>query len=255
MRIATWNVNGLRARIDYLALWLKVRQPDIVGLQELKIEDAEFPTQVFTDLGYHVVTHGQKAWNGVAVLSRAPAQVVLRGLPGQDDFGARLLRVHVAGIDFTTVYCPNGKSLDHEDYPRKLAWFEALAAYWRDAPTLDHTVICGDFNIVPAAIDSWLDDTTDDIFHTPAERARFAALAELGLVDLYRAKHPERRAYSWWDYRGGAFHRGHGLRIDLLLANSALLQRVTAVEIDRDFRKKQDGLTASDHAPVYADLT
>lgn len=254
MRIATWNVNGLRARIDYLALWLKQRQPDVVGLQELKITDDEFPTEVFTALGYHVVTHGQKAWNGVAVLSREPAEVILRGLPGQEEFGARLLRVHVGGIDFTTVYCPNGKDLGHADYPRKLEWFDALAEYWRTAPKLDHAALCGDFNIVPTAIDSWLGDVTDDIFHTPAERTRFEALLAAGLTDVFRERHPQSKAFSWWDYRGGAFHRGHGLRIDTILGTKALTERVTDVEIDRDFRKKQDGLTASDHAPVYADL-
>ncbi len=254
MRIATWNINGLRARIDFMALWLKARQPDVVGLQELKITDEEFPTEVFTNLGYHVVTHGQKAWNGVAVLSREPAAVVQTGLPGQDDFGARLLRVHVAGLDFTTVYCPNGKDVDHGDYTRKLEWFDALATYWRSNPAQDAAVLCGDFNIVPTPLDSYLGDVSDDIFHTPAERARFEAITALGLTDLYRAKYPQQRAYSWWDFRGGAFHRGNGLRIDLILATRPVVERLSDTSIDRDFRKKQEGMTASDHAPVYADL-
>ncbi len=254
MRIATWNVNGLRARLDYMMLWLDARRPDIVGLQELKITDEEFPTDAFSARGYHVVTHGQKAWNGVAVLSREPAEVVMRGLPGQAELGARLLRVSVGNIDFTTVYCPNGKDIDHDDYARKLDWFDALAAYWQSAPAADRAVLCGDFNIVPAALDSWLDDCGDHIFHSPAERARFDRLGALGWIDLYRAKHPDRRAYSWWDYRGGAFHRGQGLRIDLVLGSRALAPQVESAEIDRDFRKKQDGFTASDHAPVYVDI-
>lgn len=254
MRIATWNVNGLRARLDFVKLWLEARRPDVVGLQELKTEDSEFPFETFSELGYAAVVHGQKAWNGVAVLSREPAEVILRGLPGQEDAGARLLRVRVGGIDFTTVYCPNGKAVDHPDYAAKLAWFDALAAYWRDASAGADRVLCGDFNVVPAALDSWRGDVSDYIFHTPAERARFDALTAQGLFDLFRARHPDRQAFSWWDYRGGSFHRGQGLRIDLVLASRSVLERVERIEIDRDFRKKQQGLTASDHAPVYADL-
>ncbi|MCX7063459.1 MAG: exodeoxyribonuclease III [Proteobacteria bacterium] len=255
MRIATWNINGLRARLDFLRLWLEARKPDVLGLQELKITDAEFPTDFFTDLGYHVVTHGQKAWNGVAVVSRSPAEVLDRGLAGQEAFGARLLRVKVDGLDFTTVYCPNGKDLAHEDFPKKLAWFDSLLNYWAAQDRTAQAVLCGDFNVVPAALDSWLGgDTSDHIFHTPAERERFDALLRLGLFDLFRQRYPDRQEFSWWDYRGGAFHRRHGLRIDLLLGTAATRERVTEVEIDREFRKKQDDLTPSDHAPVFADL-
>ena len=133
MRIATWNINGLRARIDFLLLWLRERQPDVVGLQELKLTNEQFPTDVFESEGYTVAMHGQKAWNGVAVLSRKPATVTQRGLPGQEDFGSRLLTTEIEGLSFMTVYCPNGKDLDHEDYRRKLTWFDALAAMTRDA--------------------------------------------------------------------------------------------------------------------------
>jgi len=237
-----------------MRIWLEARAPDVVGLQELKITDEEFPSEFFEGLGYQTITHGQKAWNGVAVLSRQPAEVIQRGLDGQEDFGARLLEVRVNDITFTTVYCPNGKDVTHEDYPRKLEWFDALAHYWRSRAPASATVLCGDFNVVPAAIDSWLGGDETHIFHTPAERDRLRALLDLGLVDLYRARHPERQAFSWWDYRNGAFHRGHGLRIDLLLGTPAIVERLEAVEIDRDFRKKHDGLTPSDHAPVYADL-
>jgi exodeoxyribonuclease-3 len=255
MRVATWNINGLRARLDYLRLWLDARRPDVVGLQEIKITDEEFPTGFFTELGYHVACYGQKAWNGVAVLSRNPAEVLDRGLPGEDAFGSRLLRVKVDDLYFTTVYCPNGKDLGHDDFPNKLAWFDSLLRYWaaqdRNAPA----VLCGDFNVVPAEIDSWLGgDTSDQIFHTKAERDRYAALLELGLVDLYRARYPDKKAFSWWDFRGGAFHKGQGLRIDMVLATAPAAQRVKEVEIDRDFRKKLEGLTPSDHAPVFADL-
>ena len=256
MRIATWNINGLKARIDYLALWLETRRPDVVGLQELKTEDALFPHARFAELGYTAHVHGEKAWNGVAVLCRQPAEVVQRGLPGQADFGARLITVRVNGLEFTTVYCPNGKTLEHADYQRKLAWFDALARHWADRQGLDDArVICGDFNVCPDVLDTWRGEAGDgEIFCTVEERARFDALLAQGLVDLWRDRHPEERAFSWWDYRGGSFHRGHGLRIDTLLASESVRRRVENVVIDRDFRKKQGELSPSDHAPVYADL-
>ncbi len=179
-----------------------------------------------------------------------------RGLPGQEDLGARLVSARVGGLIFETVYCPNGKTLEHEDFPRKLAWFDALLGHWQaDHDPQQNLVLCGDFNIAPAAIDSWSGEAGEGrLFHTADERRRFEALLDFGLYDLFRARHPDRQAFSWWDYRGGAFHRGQGLRIDLLLGPAASADRVLEVEIDRDFRKKQQGLTASDHAPVYADL-
>lgn len=254
MRIATWNINGLRARLDFILHWLEARKPDVVGLQELKLTDEEFPHLVFEAAGYHAVTHGQKAWNGVAVLSRDPAELSQVGLPGQEELGARLLTARVGTLDFTTVYCPNGKTLEHADYPRKLAWFESLAEHMGAQLEEDSSaVLCGDFNICPAPIDSWKEDPTR-IFHTPAERERFGALRGLGLRDLFRERYPDEQKFSWWDYRGGSFHRNLGLRIDLLLATDPVAQRVREVGTDRDYRKKKDGLTASDHAPVIADL-
>jgi len=256
MRIATWNINGLRARQDFLVHWLRARQPDVVGLQELKLTDDQFPAGVFEAEGYSAVLHTQKAWNGVAILSRKPAQPVQQGLPGQDDLGARLVTARVEDLSFTTVYCPNGKTVSHEDYPKKLAWYDALLAHFEasgdpGAPT----VLCGDFNVCPSALDTW-DEARHrgHIFHTDAERERFQKLLDWGFRDVFREKHPGVQAFSWWDYRGGAFHRGHGLRIDFLLATPSALERVRSVEIDRDYRKKKDGLTASDHAPVLADL-
>lgn len=256
MKIATWNVNGLRARLDFVLHWLRARQPDIVGLQELKLTDAEFPTDAFRAAGYHAQYHGQKSWNGVAILSREPATIVERGLPGEDAFGSRLITATVEGLSFTTVYCPNGKSTDHDDFPRKLAWFESLHR-WLETQhdPSESVVVCGDFNIVPAPIDSWNEAAmTGDIFHTDAERARFQRLLGWGLTDLFRQHLPEAALFSWWDYRAGAFHRNHGLRIDLLLGTAAVASRLRHAEIDRDYRKKQDGLTASDHAPVIVEL-
>ena len=256
MRVATWNINGLRARLEFALLWLKERQPDVVGLQELKLTDEQFPREPFEALGYHVTSHGQKAWNGVAILSREPARVTQQGLPGQAEFGARFLSAEIGNLHFTTVYCPNGKNLDHEDFPKKLAWFDDLARHFeRVADREQPTVLCGDFNVCPAAIDSHDGERLQgQIFHTEEERKRYRELLGCGFSDVFRALHPDEIAFSWWDYRGGAFHRKLGLRIDFLLANPAALPHFKAVAIDRDFRKKKDGLTPSDHAPVFADL-
>jgi exodeoxyribonuclease-3 len=260
LRIATWNVNGLRARLEYILLWLEERQPDVVGFQELKVTDALFPHDAFEAVGYHVVTHGQKSWNGVAILSRQPIELIESGLAGEADFGSRLIRAKVGvgagAIDFTTLYCPNGKSIEHEDFPRKLAWFDSLrdwaAAFLRQD---ESAILSGDFNIVPKALDSWNEERfSGSIFHTDAERERMSNLAELGLHDLFRTLEPDTQAFSWWDYRGGSFHRKQGLRIDSLLGTKAVVERLRSVEIDREFRKKKDGLTASDHAPVMAIL-
>lgn len=256
MRIATWNVNGLRARFEYVKLWLEDRRPDVVGLQELKLTDDLFPHDELAELGYHAVTHGQKAWNGVAVLARSKPRLRQAGLPGQEAFGARLLAAEVDDLVFITAYCPNGKSVDHPDYRLKLAWFNALRKHL-DAgfDPAEPAVLCGDFNICPTPLDSWDEERlAGSIFHTDEERERFRRLESWGLKDLYRELHPDTRAFSWWDYRGGAFHRGHGLRIDLVLGTAPVAERLEAAAIDRDYRKKIDGLTASDHAPVWADL-
>ena len=256
MRIASWNINGLRARLEFVQHWLRERKPDVVGLQELKLTDDQFPHDAFESLGYQAVTHGQKAWNGVAILSREPAQVTQRGLPGQDELGARMLTVEVSGVSFTTVYCPNGKNLDHDDYAKKLAWYDALIEHLRARHDLTQpTIVCGDFNICPSALDSWNEERlAGHIFHTDEERARFQSLLDCGLTDVYRERYQDSQEFSWWDYRGGAFHRKQGLRIDFLLASRSASDRIEAVEIDREYRKKKEGLTASDHAPVFADL-
>lgn len=256
MLIATWNINGLGARFDFLVHWLKARQPDVVGLQELKATEDHFPRQPLEELGYHAAVCGQKAWNGVAVLSRHPIEEVQSGLPGQEEAGARLIRVRTAGIDFTTVYCPNGKDIDHLDYPRKLAWFDSLREYLASSPAAgDAAVLCGDFNIAPSGLDTHDEERlAGGIHHTEAERERFRSLLDLGFVDLFRELHPDTVKFSWWDYRFGAFHRNLGLRIDFLLATEAVRARVEHAETDRDYRKKKEGLIASDHAPVVARL-
>ena len=255
MRIATWNVNGLRARMEFITHWLKSRAPDVVGLQETKVSDEDFPHADFQALGYHAVVHGEKGWNGVAVLSRTPAEAETRGLPGRENDGARLVCVQVSGLHFVTVYCPNGKTLNHPDFPRKLAWLDALRDYLVGLDRDVAFVIGGDVNIVPAALDCWQGAAADgSIFCTTEERSRYRSLLDLNLTDLFRHVHPEEQKFSWWDYRGGSFHRDLGLRIDLLLGTPAVVSRVRRVEIDREYRKKKEGHTASDHAPVFADL-
>jgi exodeoxyribonuclease-3 len=255
LRIATWNVNGLRARQDFLLAWLRAREPDLVALQELKLSDAQFPYDAFEAAGYQALVHGQKSWNGVAVLSRKPLELRQAGLPGQEDFGARLVMAEVEGLRFASLYCPNGKHTGHEDFPKKLGWFDALAGYLASQRADEPLVLAGDFNVCPTGLDSWDEERlAGEIFHTDEERGRFRRLLDWGLRDLYREKHPEGRDFSWWDYRGGAFHRGHGLRIDFLLGTEPVAARLASIEIDREWRKKQDGLTASDHAPVMAEL-
>ncbi len=256
MRVATWNVNGLRSRLDFVKIWLRERRPDLVALQELKLEDERFPHEELEAEGFVAAVYGQKAWNGVAVLAREEPEILQKGLPGHGELGSRLLTVRAGGLSFTSVYCPNGKSVGHEDFPRKLAWFESLADHLRATGTPARpAIVGGDFNICPEGTDSWNEaGKKDKIFHTDEERARFRALLDLGMVDLYRRLHPDRQAFSWWDYRAGAFHKNQGLRIDFLLATAGVGE-ASAVEIDREFRKKQEGLTPSDHAPVWADVS
>ena len=256
LRVATWNVNGLRARLDFVLHWLRARRPDVVGLQELKLTDEQFPHEVFAREGYRAAVHGQKSWNGVAVLSREEAVVIQRGLPGQEEFGARLLTAEIGGVSFTTVYVPNGKSIEHADYPRKLRWLESLRGHFDSAhdPSAP-TLLCGDFNVVPQPIDSWSEELHAGlIFHSEDERRRYRAVLDWGFHDLFRAMYPTEQKFSWWDYRGGAFHRKQGLRIDFLLGAEAVVKRLRSVGIDREYRKKKEGLTASDHAPVIADI-
>jgi exodeoxyribonuclease-3 len=261
MKIATWNVNGLRARFDFLAHWLASRSPDVVLLQELKLEDEQFPTAELEQLGYRAVAHGQRSWNGVAVLAsrmlgRESPEVVCAGLPGQEAAGARLLCARVGRIQVCSVYCPNGKHVGHADFPVKLAWYDALFRFLREHHRPDQPLVLGgDFNLCPQPIDSWNEDLLrGSIFHTAEERERFARLLDWGLVDVYRRLRPEDASFSWWDYRAGAFHKNHGLRIDFVLATEPVAVTATAAEIDREYRKKKDGLIASDHAPVMVEL-
>lgn len=259
MRIATWNVNGIRARLPRVLEWLSETKPDVVLLQELKAEDTKFPHIELTAAGYHAVLVGQASYNGVAILARgARPELVTDTLEGADrEMGARFIRARVFGVDFASVYVPNGKTVEHDDYERKLAWLGALVEACRaparsDAPF----VLGGDFNLCATDKDSHAPERLrDTIFHTARERARYRELSELGLTDLFRKVEPEAPGFSWWDYRGGSFHKNEGLRIDLLFGNRAATERLEAVVVEREYRKKgKDGAAASDHTPVTCTL-
>lgn len=246
----------MKARLAYLLRWLEAAKPDVVGLQELKMTEDKFPIDEFRAAGYNAAIHGQKSWNGVAILTRGEANVTQVGLPGQDELGARLITADVESLSFTTVYCPNGKSIDHADYGRKLAWYDALAEHFEaNHDPNKATVLCGDFNIVPTALDSWNEESlAGGIFHTSAERDRFQRLLKWGFVDLYRDARPQEPGFTWWDYRAGSFHKGQGLRIDLILGTAPVRKRLGEIHFERQWRKKLDGLIASDHAPLWMDL-
>jgi exodeoxyribonuclease-3 len=256
MLAATWNVNGLRARRDFFLHWLRERRPDVVALQELKLTEDQFPFEELATEGYHATVLGQKAWNGVAVVSREMGEVVRLGLPGEDEMGARLVAARVGGIVVISVYCPNGKSLEHPDFKRKLRWFDFLQKFLESTFTPgDDLLLCGDFNICPTPLDSWNEEElAGRIFHTDVERTRIESLLKWGLVDLFRTLHPDEKVFSWWDYRGGAFHRNQGLRIDLILGTQNLAHRAVSSGTDREYRKKKGDLTPSDHAPVLVEL-
>lgn len=256
MRFATWNINGMKAREQYLLRWLAEVDPDVVGIQEIKMPDEQFPAEDLAEAGYTALVHGQKGWNGVAILSKDEAEPRQVGLPGQEELGARLLTAEIGGVLFTTIYCPNGKNVDHPDFEGKLRWLDALGRYVDEVNGEGKPhLLCGDFNVVPAGLDSWSEERlAGHIFHTPDERARIVRLVGTGMVDLYRAEHPDEPGFTWWDYRQGAFHRRQGLRIDLLLATKDLADRLEAVELSRSWRKKIDGMIPSDHIPVWADF-
>ncbi|MYD43188.1 MAG: exodeoxyribonuclease III [Gammaproteobacteria bacterium] len=257
MRVATWNINGVRARMDYIKHWLEARKPDLVGFQEIKAMNEAFPTDAFNDIGYQVHLHGQKGRNGVAFATTLDVDVTQRGLPGHDADGSRLIVGKAENLTFASVYCPNGKDIDHPDYQMKLGWLSDLSDFCaRQVEDGQDFLIGGDYNVVRTALDSHYGANGDGkIFHTKEERGVLEKLFNVGLVDLYRHKYPESDAFSWWDYRSGGFRFNKGLRIDLLLGTQGIVDRMTDVVIDRDYRKKLEGLTASDHAPVFVDLS
>jgi exodeoxyribonuclease III len=252
MRIATWNINSIRARLEVLLNWLQQDGPDVVCLQETKVTDDLFPHEALAELDYAAAYTGQRTYNGVAILSRLPIDDVLLTLPdapGLDE--KRFMAVTIQGMRVANVYVPNGQSVDSPKFAYKLAWLACLRTFLSTHHTsADDLVLCGDFNIAPEARDIYDPQGLDGevLFH-PDERAAFARLLEWGLGDTLRLHHEDAGLYSWWDYRGGAFRRNLGIRIDHILATPSLLRRCTAVTLERDLRRLPK---PSDHIPVVA---
>ena len=255
MKIATWNVNSIRARHDRALAWLAKVAPDVLCLQELKVTDEAFDHAPFEALGYHVVTHGQKTYNGVAILSKMPPSNVQRSLDdSEQDTQARLVAATVSGVRILSAYFPNGGELGSDKYAYKLRWMTRLRDYLdRHHDPDEPLVLCGDFNVAPDDLDvaqpeTWADST---LCH-PEVRDALARIAAFGLTDLFRPHHREGHVYSWWDYRMLAFPKGNGLRIDHIFGTTVVAGRCHGAWIDRDERK---GKSPSDHAPVIVELT
>ena len=277
MRIATWNVNSLKARQDAVEAWLTRAAPDILLMQETKLTDADAPVMAFGMAGYQLVHHGEGRWNGVAIAARAGLDVsdvvtnfgdgpvrdsgpggAGADVTGEDDFDpfdeARMVAATVAGLRVVSLYAPNGRVVDSPFYTGKLAWFERLARWIRDSTSPgDALVLGGDLNVAPTDADVWDAAAVHGGTHvSERERAAFRALLDAGLSDAYRSRHDETGRFSWWDYRAGMFHKNFGMRIDHLLVSPPVAARVVDAEIDREARKGPP--VPSDHAPLLIDL-
>lgn len=257
MKIATWNVNSIKVRLDAALAWLAEAKPDVVCLQEIKVVDEAFPAEAFEAAGYNVAVHGQKTYNGVAILSKYPLEDVTPRLPGDDeDDHARYLEAFIAGprpVRVASIYLPNGNPVDSPKYPYKLAWMERLRtrakALLRDEEAV---VLAGDYNVIPAPRDVhdpavWANDA---LFRRET-RLAFNAFANLGLTDAFRACNTAPDQYSFWDYQAGAWKRNLGIRIDHLMLSPQAADRLTAAGIDKAVR---DGDKPSDHVPVWCEL-
>ncbi len=251
MRIATWNVNSLTARLPRVEEWIGYAHPDVLCLQETKQADSAFPHDVFAALGYETAHHGTGRWNGVAIASRVGLSGVTPGLGGEDDAeGPRLISAHCGGVRVHSVYVPNGRSLDSEHYSAKLDWLARLRDHLESTADPGRPVaVCGDFNVAPEDRDVWDPKQFEGMTHvSPPEREALARLESWGLVDVFRRLYDDDSLFSWWDYRGGSFHRHQGMRIDLILVTEVLATATTFGLIDRQARK---GEKPSDHAPVF----
>jgi exodeoxyribonuclease-3 len=253
MRIATWNVNSLNVRLGRVEEWLDYAQPDVLCLQETKLADAAFPYMPLQARGYEAVHNGQGRWNGVAILSRVGLDDVVHGMPQADPADpqeARIVTATCGGVRVSSVYVPNGRSLGDDQYTYKLRWLADLQAFVTStSKPSEPVVVTGDFNIAPAANDV-APGIVAETHTSPAVRGALGALLDWGMVDVFRQHHPTEPIYSWWDYRAGDFHKGRGLRIDLLLATAAVADHTSFVLIDRQARK---GKLPSDHAPLFLD--
>ena len=258
MKIATFNINGIKARISALTDWLEEAQPDVVLLQEIKSVDEAFPREALEDLGYQVETHGQKSFNGVGILSKLPLEDVTRGLPGDDsDEQARWIEATVVGehhaLRLCGLYLPNGNPAPGPKYDYKLAWMtrmeeRARALLAEEMPAL----MAGDYNVIPQAEDAAKPEAwTEDALFLPETRAAFRRIVNLGFTEAFRARHPGPGHYSFWDYQAGAWQRNNGIRIDHFLLSPQAADLMTDVQIDRDIRGREK---PSDHVPVWVDL-
>jgi exodeoxyribonuclease-3 len=254
LRIATWNVNSLRARNDRFFAFLERQKPDVVCLQELKMTDDLFPFAKLKDAGYDAAAFGQKTYNGVAIVSKRPMSDVTTGfLDGDEDPQARFIAATVDGVRVMSAYFPNGSEVGSEKYDYKLRWMKRMRTYLdTHAKTHERVLLCGDFNVAAEeidvhSVDAWKDTT---MFHE-SMRSALTEVRDYGFVDVFRKLRPEEQAFSWWDYRGGSFPRNHGIRIDYIYATPAMNDVLKDSFIDREERK---GPQPSDHAPVLADF-
>jgi len=260
MKIATWNVNSIKARLPRVLEWLGEFAPDVVLLQELKCVADAFPTMEIEDAGYNVAVSGQKTYNGVAILSKRPMDVEMTALPGDDaDEQARYIEALIGDVRVASIYLPNGNptrdetGADHEKFTYKLAWMDRLRDHVADLlATEDAFVLGGDYNVVPTDDDVYEPALfADDALCRPESRRRFRAIMHLGLTDAYRTFNTEPHRYSYWDYKGGAWQKDNGVRIDHLLLSPQAADRLTASGIDKTPRGKEK---ASDHTPVWCEL-
>jgi exodeoxyribonuclease-3 len=255
MRIATWNVNSLKARMPRVEEWLDYAKPDVLCMQETKLSDAAFPAMAFSALGYESVHHGAGQWNGVAILSKVgidnPMFGFCKGL--EPDTDTRLVTAVCGGVKVSSVYVPNGRALGDPHYDYKLSWLGRLREHLDNTASPDEkVVVCGDFNVAPEDRDVWDIKKFKNSTHvTEPERKAVRALEDWGLVDALRAEYQDDKLFTYWDYRAGDFHTHRGMRIDLLLVSKPLAERIEFVLIDRFARK---GKLPSDHAPTLVDI-
>lgn len=252
-KLASWNVNSLKVRLEQVLQWLEANQIDVLAMQETKLTDENFPAAAFTDLGYHVVHSGQKTYNGVAVVSKLPIEEVLTDIPGLDDPQRRILAVTINGLRLINLYVPNGSDPVSDKYQYKLDWLQKVTAFLQQQlKQYSKVAVVGDFNIAPEDRDVHDPSAWEGcVLVSPPEREAFSSILRLGLNDSFRNFEQEPKIYSWWDYRELAFRRNRGLRIDHVLLSHELNQLCKQSSIDKEPRKAE---RPSDHAPVWVEL-
>jgi exodeoxyribonuclease-3 len=251
MKLASWNVNSLKVRLDHVLAWMDSSKVDVLALQETKVVDEQFPVEAFTSRGLSVVFSGQKTYNGTAVVSRLPMNDILMDIPSMDDPQRRILAVTVGDLRLINLYVPNGAEVGSDKYQYKLAWLNSVNSFIKEQLLLyPKLAVVGDFNIAPEDKDVHSPEEWHGcVLVSEPERKAFADLIDLGLNDSFRSLHPDTQAYSWWDYRAAGFRRNRGLRIDHILLSAPLLLACTEVGVDVEPRRSE---RPSDHAPVYA---